>query len=206
MSSDPALSIPTPDPDIQTMPDLVSVYVAPTKIPQPTNHQTFELETVQVASEVDPRRAPTIVLPRVVAPSVPPHAAEDEVPSRRARPASPAGVSLWFVAALAGFALVSGSAAARMILIYTAPQPTMITATSIAPVAIPTAPGAPVVEAQSPAKDESTAPLASATEPAEAAPAPTPTMREERTANTRPTPRTVEASPPATTTERGRIF
>ncbi|GEM_PF-4733513 len=118
MSPDLAASNDTPAARaLELQPEGRSVYVAPTAVPHPTQHATFELETVRLAPEADPRRASTIVRPRR------PPAALDELPavaSSRSATGGSGVVSLWLVAALAGLALVAGSAVARMILVYAA--------------------------------------------------------------------------------------
>ncbi|HOU93436.1 MAG TPA: hypothetical protein PLU22_20435 [Polyangiaceae bacterium] len=138
MSPDLAAPNDTPAaPVLELQPEGMSLYVAPTAVPHPTQHATFELETVRVAPEADPRRAPTIVRPRRQ-PAVldEPPAVAAAVSSPRPATGGSAAVSLWLVAALAGLALVAGSAAARMILVYAA--------SSRVSVAVP-APAAPLV-------------------------------------------------------------
>ncbi len=135
----PELAVPndTPaQPAIEIEPEAMRVYVAPTSLPPPTQHPTFELETVRVSPEVDPRRAPTILLPRrQPAVAAEPVSFAPAVSSPRPTPPASAAVSLWLVAALAGLALVAGSAAARMILVYAAtPHPSPAVPAAVATV------------------------------------------------------------------------
>jgi hypothetical protein len=120
------------NPDEEVAPDAMSVYVGPSAIPHSTEHATFELQTVRVAPEADPRRAPTIVRPRAA--PLPP--LDAGVALRDSWPAPSAGsarfLSLGLVAVLASFALVAGSIAARALL-TTAAEPRPATAVDRSP-------------------------------------------------------------------------
>ncbi len=123
-------------PSIEIEPEAMRVYVAPTALPHPTQHPTFELETVRVSPEADPRRAPTILLPRRQAVFAgEPGSFAPAISSPRPVGEASAAVSLWLVAALAGLALVAGSAAARMILVYAVtPHPSAVAPAAVATV------------------------------------------------------------------------
>jgi hypothetical protein len=56
---------PEPEvPAVAATPDHAREYVPPTTVPPPTLHKTFEMETVQLAPDVDPRRAKTLRMQR----------------------------------------------------------------------------------------------------------------------------------------------
>jgi hypothetical protein len=59
-----------PEPEVPAAagtPDHAREYVPPTTVPPPTLHKTFEMETVQLAPDVDPRRAKTLRMQRKAA-------------------------------------------------------------------------------------------------------------------------------------------
>lgn len=100
-----------PESTLDGAPDAARQYAPPQSLPQATKAKDAELETVRVAEELDPRRMPTMVLPRVqVRPSGGPRPFAGSLESRRGR--GRAGLSLGMVTGLAGGALFVGAVGA----------------------------------------------------------------------------------------------
>lgn len=162
----------TPD---SPAPDHAYDYVAPTAIPKRAPQRTFEMDTVKVSPEADPRRMAT--MRKLRAPAAPEPSAQAEpraqpLPARRPRPAG------WLVGTVMVLAL--GLCVAALVVwsgrgSQTEPEPSLGTLDLDAPAA-PTAPAVaappqPKARVQAPAPSEPPAPTASVRAPEPPAPA-----------------------------------